>query len=247
MKRILSVVALSSLLLASPLHANEDNPPPGITVEGEAAVKVMPDEVLITLGIESSDRDLQKVRSLNDARMQQVRGAALASGVAERDIRTDFIHLAPNYENRGRDARRVLIDYTQQTTVLITLRDVSKFEGLMTGLLRSGVEYIHGVDFQTSELRKYRDQARLLAMKAAREKAVALAGAFEQKVGKAKLIQEGRGGWWSSYGRWWGGSGSGQMSQNVAVQAPGEASADGALAPGMLSVTASVRVTFELE
>lgn len=247
MKGILPVFAFFCLLLASPLHANEDNPRPGITVEGEAAVKVVPDEVLITLGIESSGRDLQQVRNLNDARMQQVRAAALASGVAERDIRTDFVHLAPNYENRQSDARRVLIDYTQQTIVLITLRDVSKFEGLMTGLLRSGVEYIHGVDFQTSELRKYRDQARQLAMKAAREKAVALAGAFDQKIGKAKSIQEGRGGWWSSYGRWWGRSGFGQMSQNVAVQAPGDASPDGALAPGLLSVTASVTVTFELE
>ena len=247
MKNILPVFALAALLLASPLHAAEDAASSGITVEGEASVKVVPDEVLITLGIESSGRDLQKVRNLNDARMQQVRAAALASGVAEQDIRTDFIHLAPNYENREGDGKRVLVDYTQQTTVLITLRDVAKFEGLMGGLLRAGVEYIHGVDFQTSELRKYRDQARQLAMKAAREKAVALAGAFEQKIGKAKSIQEGRGGWWSSYGRWWGHSGFGQMAQNVAVQAPGGASPDGALAPGLLNVTASVTVTFELE
>lgn len=249
MSRIFAVLALSGLLFAhNPLLAQENRQAPGITVEGEAAINVVPDEVVISVGIESSDSDLQKVKRVNDERVARLRSVALANGIAAKDIRTDYINLTPNYSDRSLDTKRSLIDYTQRTTVVLTLRDVEKFESLMTGLLRSGVEYIHGVDFRTSELRKYRDQARVLAMKAAKEKAVALAGVLDQKVGKPKSIHEGRAGLWSNYGRWWGSGNFQQLSQNVVSQAPERDSApDGALAPGMISVTANVTITFDLE
>ena len=246
MTRFLASALLLGFIAASaPLIAHEDPAPRTITVSGDAEMKVAPDEVILTLGVETRHKELAEVKRLNDLRMKEVLAAALTSGVAAKDIRTDYLNLQPDYEITGH--RRNFVEYIQRTTIVVTLRDVSKFETLLTSVLQAGVEYIHGVDFRTSELRKYRDEARALAMKAAKEKAIALAGALGQKVGKPRSIQEGSGGWWSSYGGWWG-RGYQNMSQNVSQSAGGSnSSGEGPLAPGTLSVRGNVTITFDLE
>lgn len=246
MKTILATIALLGLMFVhTPLRALEGPAQRSITVSGEAEVKVAPDEVILTLGVESRHKDLREVKRLNDLRIKQVLSALQATGVAAKDIQTDYLNLQPEYDYQAR--QRIFIDYVQRTTIVVTLRDVAKFDPLLTAVLQAGVEYIHGVDFRTSDLRKHRDQARVLAIKAAREKAVALADVLGQKVGQPRSIQEGGGGWSSSYGGWWG-RGSQGMSQNVSQSVPGAGSGqDGPLAPGTLSVRASVSITFELQ
>jgi uncharacterized protein YggE len=198
--------------------------------------------------VETFDKDLRQVRRLNDQRIKDVLAAVTAAGVANKDVRTDYLNLQPEYEDRDANHRRVLRGYVQRTTMVITLRDVSKFETLLTGTLRAGVEYIHGIDFRTSEMRKYRDEARVLAIKAAREKAIALAAVLDQQIGRPTSITEGGGGWLSNYGGGWG-RGSQGMSQNVMQSSVGgqESGQDRTLAPGNVSVRANVTVVFELK
>ncbi len=247
MKRILTTALWLSLLAAAPSLAAADNVR-GITVSGEAEVQVTPDEVVMTLGVETFDKDLRQVRRLNDQRIKDVLAAVTAAGVANKDVRTDYLNLQPEYEDRDASHRRILRGYVQRTTMVITLRDVSKFEALLTGTLRAGVEYIHGIDFRTSEMRKYRDEARVLAIKAAREKAIALAAVLDQQIGRPTSITEGGGGWFSNYGGGWGRGNQG-MSQNVVQFSTGgqEGGQDRTLAPGNVSVRANVTVVFELK
>jgi len=220
--------------------------PRTVTANGEAEVKVVPDEVVLTLGVETSDKDLTAAKAENDRRIKEVIAAAQGAGVASKDIQTDYIHIEPRYHDSYE--HKDFIGYFVQKTAVVTLRNVNKFEDLLSAVLKAGANYVHGIDFRTSELRKHRDQARSLAIKAAREKAEALAGELGQKVGKPRSIQEGYAGWWSSYGGWWGRGYGNAASQNVIQQAPGGGSdTEGALAPGTISVKASVSVTFELE
>src|SRR5262249_34369821 len=72
----------------------------------------------------------------------------------------------------------------------ITVRDISKLDALVESLVKAGGNRIDSIQYETSELRKYRDQARDLAVKAAREKAQALAAALGQQIGKAQSIEE---------------------------------------------------------
>lgn len=239
-----------SLLLPSSAWAKEPSPGRTVTVTGEAEIKVVPDEVTLTLGVENRSKDLSELKRQADLRLKDVLAAAQAQGIAAKDIKTDYLSLQPEYDY---SSTRTFIGYLQRTTVLVTLRDVAKFDALLTAMLKARVEYVHGIDFRTSKLRLHRDEARLLAIKAAKEKATALAGALGQKVGKPYSISEGAGGWWSSYGSWWNRSGyGGQMGvQNVSQQAPSNANAgataEEALAPGTVSVRATVTVAFDLD
>ena len=106
---------------------------------------------------------------------------------------------------------------------------------------------VHGIQFRTTELRKHRDEARTLAIRAAQEKAVALAQELGQEVGQPHDIREDQSQWWSWYNTGWGGR-AGSMTQNV-IQEGGSAPAgtEGTLAPGQISVTAKVTVSFEMK
>ena len=100
-------------------------------------------------------------------------------------------------------------------SIVLTLRDISKFESILSNVLKAGANYVHGVQFRTTELRKHRDEARSLAIKAAQKKANDLAKELGQIVGKPYKIQENPSGWWSWYNSRWGARWSGGMTQNV--------------------------------
>ena len=217
-----------------------------VTVTGEAVVNVVPDEVVLTLGVESSDKQLRRAKSLDDERVKQVLAAAEKLGIPAKDIQTDHISIEPRY--RDSYEQRDFVGYFVRQAIVINLKDVSQFENLLTDVLDAGANYVHGIQFRTTELRKHKDEARALAIKAAREKAVALAQELDQDVGRPYSIREDQEGWWSGYNSWWGSAGGPGMTQNVVQNAGnGGAEIEGALAPGQISVTARVTVSFELQ
>ncbi len=192
MKRQLSVLALVAVLLlaaaavgapsAAQLAAQpaaQTVTPTGraeprlITVSGEAQVNVVPDEVTLTLGVETSDKQLRTAKSLNDERVKRVMAAAEKLGIATKDIKTDHISIEPRY--RDSYEQRDFVGYFVRQTIVITLSDITLFEDLLTDVLDAGANYVHGIQFRTTELRKHKDEARSLAIQAAREKAAALA------------------------------------------------------------------------
>ena len=124
-------------------------------------------------------------------------------------------------------------------------------ESVLTGLLNSGVNYIHNVNFRTTELRKHRDQARDMAIKAAKEKVVAMTSGLGVKCGKPCSINANEyGGWWNySSGSNWGGRNQGMNSfQNAVQNYNGSAEVSGeTLAVGQISVSATVNVSFLIE
>ena len=246
--RLRSGLVLAASLACIPLfteglRAQEER---RITVTGDADVRVVPDEVILTLGVETDDLDLTAAKAENDARMSRVVAAAEEVGLPENLIRTDFLRVEPRYRFDGPD--RIFLGYWVQKSVSLTLRDVGAFEDLLSASLEAGANYVHGIEFRTTELREHRDRARALALDAAREKAEMMARQLRSSVGETVLVREDRSGWWSSYGGWWGGGRGGYMSQNVVQSAPvGGSGMEGVTAPGQISVNAQVTVTFELE
>ena len=217
-----------------------------ITVTGDAEVRVVPDEVILTLGVETWDKDLEVAKSQNDERVKRVLALAQNYEIEPKHIQTDHISIEPRYHDNYE--KRDFIGFFVRKTIVITLKDLSKFEDLLTSALGAGVNYVHGIQFRTTELRKHRDEARALAIKAAREKAIALTGELGQEVGEPHSIREDQSGWWSWYGAWWGSRWGGGAAQNVVQNADGGSfSTEGGMAPGQISVNARVTVSFEYE
>ena len=236
---------LAALVFSSGATASAQQEPALITVTGEAQVRVVPDEVVLHFGVETTNPSLQVAKEQNDERVRRVLALMREMGVEQRHVQTDFISIEPWYR-RSSDVPESL-EYRVRKTIVVTLRDISKFEEMLARALEAGVNHVHGVQFRTTELRRHRDQARALAITAAREKATALAQQLGHRIGAAYRINE-HSGWYSPYSWWGGGSRGGGMAQNVIQESAGAAgSADGAIALGQITVTANVTVSFMLE
>jgi hypothetical protein len=251
-KLLLSLVLLA--LPLAPAFSQFTPPPPQISVSGSAEVKIAPDEIHISVGVETRDADLNAATSQHDALMASALKFLKTSGVPDKDVQTDFISVSPEYGNELSRTKPVV--YIVRKSIEIKLTTVTNLEPMLTGLLNNGVNHVHNIEFRTTELRKYRDQARAMAIRAAKEKADALCHELGVKCGKPLNISASdAGGWWNpagSFGGWGGGGfggGYGFNGMQNAVQNAGGPSdiAGDTLAVGQISVSASVNVSFLIQ
>jgi len=242
----LAVLALIVLLGGWTGSQEAPSEPRRITVSGEAEVRVVPDEVILTLGVETEHVDLEIAKAENDQRVARILALADEHGIEAKHVQTDHISIEPRYKETYE--KRGFIGYFVRKTIVITLREIDDFEDLLTDVLTTGATHVHGIQFRTTALRQHKDQARALAVEAAQEKATAMAGALGQQIGEPTSIQEDQTGWWSWYGGWWGARWGGGMTQNVIQDAGGDPTmTDGTLAPGQIAVQARVTVSFALK
>jgi uncharacterized protein YggE len=243
---VCSLAAWAEAQWGQPLNGGQP-PKPYITVSGSAEIRVTPNEVNLRLGVESRDVQLDEAVKQNDTKTAAVLKFLKDFGIAAKDVQTDYVEIQPHYDNNRHETRIVPEYYQVRRNLGVRLREPAKFDAVLAGALRAGANYVLGIEFRTTELRKHRDAARQQAIKAAKEKAVALASELESKVGKPLTIQE------QSHSGWYGGyspyAGYNSMSQNVSQSVPagGGEGSDGNLSVGMISVSATVNVTFALE
>jgi hypothetical protein len=217
-----------------------------IHVSGAAVVYVTPDRALLQLGVQSNGATPDGVRSANAQDIEKVIRAVGALGVQAKDIATDYYIVYPVYD----DYNSLFIKgYRIDNTVSITLRDVNLVDEVLIAALKAGANEVQDLQFYSSELRKFRDQARALAMEAAGEKAQALAEAAGAQAGCILTISENS--WYHYYGAWRGGREAALWAQNVIQNAsPAQSEElqldDTPITLGQISVQAEIDASYSL-
>jgi uncharacterized protein len=146
------------VFLLAPLSVCAQSQPPSVDVTATADVKVIPDEVFIAFGVETSDASLAVAKSQNDATVRKLLDLTRQFQIDPRNVQTDFIVIEPwQHDLRNGESRR---EFRIRKNLAITLKVINKFEDLLSRALEIGVTNVHGVQFRTTELRKHRDRAR---------------------------------------------------------------------------------------
>ncbi len=237
---------IAILFFSFPVFAQTTIEPPLITVTGQAEVRVPPDEVVFTLDVEFVDRDMLAAKNKTDDSVKQVLAIARKQGVKAEDVQISHISVEPKYNTddlayeQRRTVKRAFVGYEVSKTIAIRLRDISKFDEVLSDVLKAGVTKVSNVEFRDSQIRRHKDQARAMAMKAAQEKASLMAREIGQSIGPAYSVSEGGG---PSY------RDNNNLMQNSTTTISGNLSdreSDSAIAPGSISVTAQVTVRFRL-
>jgi uncharacterized protein YggE len=245
MKMQFASALVLAAISAATLIGQPSMQPPLITVSGSAEVKIVPDEIDLRVGVETHHEALDQAKKESDERVGKALAFLKAANIRSEDIQTDYLAVEPRYENFA--TRTKLVNYVVQRSIGVKIRKVEGFESLLTGLLTNGISHVHGIEFRTSELRKHRDAARAMAVRAAREKADALATELGVKRGKVHTVNANEwGGWWSAGGGSWGHRFGAGMFQNVTQNAGGASTfgGDDTLSVGQISVSATVNVSF---
>lgn len=234
------------LWMATACGAIADTNPPLVTTTGNAEVKVTPDLADMRFDIEIRNPNLKDGLAQQVERMTRLVTTLKAAGIEDRDIQTSQVIINPVYQQEaqlqlGTETAKIAF-YSISQSATCTLRDLKKITTLTAQAIDAGCNRVGGVTLRTSKLRQYRDQVRIQAVRAAKEKAIALAGELGCKVGKPNSITE------TSQDFQPYGYPVANMAQNVAI---GMAGGDGAASPafeaGTISISATVTVAFLLE
>ena len=225
-------VLILGLLLMTMSYAQEQKQIPMVTVSGEGKVKVAPDQASISISIETKGTKAEEVKRENDKKMDAILKFIKKSNIAAEDFQTQRISLNPNY-----DYEKKKYNYVATQTVQILLRDLSKYDVLMEGLVNEGINRIDNVEFKSSKLTQLQSDARKLAMKEAKAKAEDFVSVLGQKVGKAILISDNSQSYHSQPRMY-------AMKSSMAMD---ESAPRETLAIGEIEITANVSVNFVLE
>ena len=230
---------LPFLMLASTALAEEPMPRT-ISVNGTAIIYVVPDEADLRFSINTFRAELPEAKSDNDKAAGAVLAFLKQTGIEEKDIQAGMVNSRAIYEYRndptGRQIRGPITGYEVTRQYAVKLRDLTKLGPIYDQLLPDSRVNLEGHTLGTSQSRKYRDQARTDAAKAAIEKANLLAAPFGARVGSARVISEVTPSVFHP-----------QMRFANAVGFDAAAQPGGDLAPvGQIEVRSEVNVTFDL-
>jgi len=215
-----------------------------ISVSGSSAIRVQPDRVVVVFGVETFARKPSTSRAQNAELSKAVLAAIRDQGVEDKDIATANLTIQPRYEDYDWN---VISGYGTRNAIAVTLRKVEKLEPVLIAALEAGATSVDGIEFSVTNLRELRDEARELSVKAALEKAAAMADAAGVQVGSVTGIREDA--WDYGYYGWWGGRNQWTNYQNVVQDLASEGAItleDGSISLGQIVVKAQVTLTAEI-
>jgi len=180
-------ILITVVCFAAMIHAQDRYSQKVVRVVGTSEVKVVPDRAVIELGVYRQAPSAGVAKESEDAAARKLLAAIRANGIEDKDVQTTYLSLQPQV-NIHKGVRTTY--FVAEQTLTVTVRDLTKLDTILQALIKAGGNRIDSVRYEVSDLRKYRDRARDMAVKAAREKAQALAAALGQEIGKAHSIEE---------------------------------------------------------
>lgn len=229
MKRIALVLFATVSMMAS-AQTLQEKQVPQINVSGEGKVYVTPDEAVITIGVENTGADANDVKKKNDAAIDAIIKYLKGAKVPEKDYQTKRVSLNRNYDY---DKKKYSFVASQQ--IVIHLKDLSKYDALMMGVVDAGANNISGVEFRTSKLDEHESVARMRAVLNAKKKADDYAAGLKRTVGGALMVTDNTQTYYPA-----------PMMRAEFKSMAGDAAME-TLAVGEIVVTANVNISYELK
>jgi uncharacterized protein len=178
-------VLILILMITAMTQGQEMKQIPLINVSGEGKIKIAPDQVAITVSVESKGTVAAEVKKENDKKIDALLKFIKSSNIAKEDYQTQRVSLYPNY-----DYEKKKHNYLASQTVQILLKDIVKYDVVMDGLVDTGINRIDNVEFKSSKMLQLQSDARKLAVKDAKAKAEDYVAGLGQKIGKAFTITD---------------------------------------------------------
>jgi hypothetical protein len=212
----------------------EDKEPPHVTVFGTATTEVVPDQMLWSVRVQTRGLKLDAVAQEHDKNVQNVLLLLKNSKLAETNIQTAQMQFGENWEFRA--GERFRNGYIATTSISFKLNDFDLYKKLWLGLAEMPSVSVESVNFDHTKRIEYQDETREKAIKAAKEKANALARAIGSEIGEPLFIEEEQ----DEIIR-------PMMFNNLRMAAAGAAQEEGeSVAPGTIPIKVRVHASFRL-
>ncbi len=164
----------------------------GIFVSGTGEVAVEPDIVSLRLGIEAQATTVAEAQDQASEAMDEVMSALTGSGVANKDIQTQYYSIRQVTRWDSDKDEEVVIGYLVTNMVTAKIRDVDEAGSVIDAVAEAGGDLtrIDSISFSVDDPSDYYEEAREEAMAEAKAKAQQLASLGGVTLGRPIYISE---------------------------------------------------------
>lgn len=181
MLMLVGLLLLAGVVTVSILRDRIVNPSlQQVTVNGQGRVAYSPNLAIVTLGMQI-DKAKTAEEALNqlNSKMENITKAVKALGVTDNDIQTQNYYLNPQYDYVDNVSQVSGYNANQQLVVKITAydQDASRLNKVIAAASKAGANQVAGLSFDSSNMNSLKQQARVAAIKDAKDKSAELASA----------------------------------------------------------------------
>lgn len=189
-RRVLGTGLALSLFCALALSAQaDDHGARTLSVTGSGRVAAAPDAALLEAGASSEAPQAGAAIAANAAVMRRVLQALRDEGIAEKDVQTTQLQLAPYWPQGARGG--AIAGYRATNRVRVRVRDLDRAGPVLDALVAAGATELGSLSFVVLEPAPLLDRARSSALADARRKATLLARDAGVSLGPILEIRDG--------------------------------------------------------
>lgn len=181
-KMIAIVILLMALIPATQLitqpqsaSADTDSTQKLITVNGEGAIKVKPDIAYLSVGVETTNKNVETAQKENTEKMNQLINSLHSLGVKDEDIKTSNYSINPDYKYNNTTGESVLNGYRVVNMTTITVKNINDAGKVIDTVTKNGANTINTISFGISNEKDVYLQALKAAVSDSKVKAKAVA------------------------------------------------------------------------
>jgi uncharacterized protein len=167
------IFAISVLLCGVAQAESLKDSVPNIAVVGEASEDVAPDRATLRFGVVTERPAAAAAAADNAAAIKAILDELKTMGVADADMQTEQVSLAP-VQTEERDAKgktKTVTTYRASNRLAVQIKPVEKASDVIGRVLDKGANSLEGVDYDHESLDEKRDELRTKAVKDAERRA----------------------------------------------------------------------------
>jgi uncharacterized protein YggE len=155
-----------------------------IEVNGNAEIEVTPDEIYIGISLKEYLKDNKKKVNIEDLE-KQLQAAIIKAGIASEDFTINNINAYTNYWEKKKDPT-----FLASKQYSIKVKDLSKLNEIISAIDQKGIAYTNIERYGYAKEEALKKELKIKAIKDAKNKALYLTAAIDEKLGSALEISE---------------------------------------------------------
>lgn len=223
--------------------SSEEYPSSTITVNGEGEVLAVPDIATFNFTVSQTEDSVENAQEGATEIINKAIAFLKDNGVEEKDIKTSSYNVYPQYDyNRNctvldcPPSTPQLVGYQVSQTTTVKVRQADEAGRFLTELGKFGISNVSGLSFITDDEDIYKEEAREMAIKDAKEKAKKLAKQLGVDLEDIVSFGEDQP-YYDAYSEGFGGA---RTLEAVSMSAP-------EISRGENSYTSNVWITYEID
>ena len=166
---------------------NDSSPNRGrIKVRGTGRVSASPDTAIITLGVVTEGKDLERLQEENAEISTRVIKSILNNGVPRDNIKTSSYTIEPQYDYQ--DGKQIFKGYRISNILSIEVTRLSEVGEIIDEAVNAGANIVQGVSFIIKNSDPYYNEALRLALRNAQSKALTLSQDMAIKIDRIPIF-----------------------------------------------------------